>query len=90
MVHVWNNGQCLCSSARQPSGNNIQDCDVRSGGYVTRVKQRGSTSLQREIFFNAYVKTAAPHRVAITITNKNKSEPNTVVTTNAHDFSEHN
>ena len=34
MVHVWNNGQHLCSSARQPSGNDIQDCDVRNGGYV--------------------------------------------------------
>ena len=34
MVHVWNNRQRLCSSARQPSGNNIQDCDVRNGGYV--------------------------------------------------------
>ena len=35
-----------------------------------RVKQRGSTSLQREIFFNAYVKMAAPPRVAITITHR--------------------
>ena len=33
MVHVWNN-RCLCSSARQPSGNNIQDRDVMNGGYV--------------------------------------------------------
>ena len=33
---------------------------------------------------------AVPPRVAITITHKNKLEPNTVVTTNAHDFSEHN
>ena len=28
------NGQRLCSSARQPSGNNIQDRDIRNGGYV--------------------------------------------------------
>ena len=28
MVHVWNNGQHLCSSARQPNGNDIQDRDV--------------------------------------------------------------
>ena len=34
MVHFWNNRQRLCSSARQPSGNDIQDCDVRKGGYV--------------------------------------------------------
>ena len=34
MVHFWNNGQHLCSSARQPSGNNIQDHDVRNRGYV--------------------------------------------------------
>ena len=33
MVHFWN-GQCLCSFARQPSGNDIQDCDIRNGGYV--------------------------------------------------------
>ena len=33
---------------------------------------------------------AAPPRVAITITHKNKLELNTVVTTNAHDFSDHN
>ena len=36
------------------------------------------------------MKMAAPPRVAITITHKNKLEPNTIVTTNAHDFSEHN
>ena len=34
MVHVWNNGQRLCSSARQPSGNDIQDRDIRNSGYV--------------------------------------------------------
>ena len=36
------------------------------------------------------MKMAAPPRVAITITHKNKSELNTVVTTNAHDVSDHN
>ena len=34
MVHFWNNGQRLCSSARQRSGNDIQDRDIRNGGYV--------------------------------------------------------
>ena len=34
MVHVCNNGQHLCSSARQPSGNDIQDHDVRNGRCV--------------------------------------------------------
>ena len=34
MVHFWNNGQRLCSSTRQPSGNDIQDRDIRNGGYV--------------------------------------------------------
>ena len=34
MVHVWNNGQSLCSSSRQPSGNDIQDFEIRNGGYV--------------------------------------------------------
>ena len=33
-MHFWNNGQLLCSSTRQPSGNDIQDRDVRNGGYV--------------------------------------------------------
>ena len=33
-MHFWNNGQCLCSSTRQASGNDIQDRDVRNGGYV--------------------------------------------------------
>ena len=32
-MHFWNNGR-LCSSARQSSGNNIQDRDIRNGGYV--------------------------------------------------------
>ena len=39
---------------------------------VTKVKQRGSTSLQIEIC-NAAVKMAAPPRVTITITLQNKS-----------------
>ena len=34
MVHFWNNGQRLCSSTRQASGNDIQDHDIRNGGYV--------------------------------------------------------
>ena len=36
MVHFWNNRQRLCSSTRQPSGNNIQDRDVRNGVNVDK------------------------------------------------------
>ena len=53
---------------------------------VTKVKQRGSTSLQIEILCNASVKMAAPPRVAITITLQNKLKPNTIVVCSAHNF----